>query len=79
MGPYVWQGSSLAPALTPPEEPCKTFSWRRRFSVKSRGAGAILEKPQIAAPPKRLWLLQRSPSGGAVANTLYIIINVSKL
>jgi len=39
------------------------------FFSKSRGAGAVLEKPEIVPPPKRLWLLQRSPSGGAVPNT----------
>jgi len=39
------------------------------FSVKRRGVGAILEEPQIVAPPKRLWLLQRSAAGGAMPNT----------
>jgi len=27
------------------------------FFSKSRGARAVLEKPEIVAPPKRLWLL----------------------
>lgn len=29
-------------------------------SVKRRGTGAILEKPQIVTPPKWFWLLRRS-------------------
>ena len=61
--------SSPAPALAPSKEPCQTFLWRSLFSVKSRGDGAILEEPQIVAPPKRLWLLRRSASGGAVPHT----------
>jgi hypothetical protein len=62
----VWQGSSPAPAPTPAEEPCKRFPGGAVFSVKRIGAGAVV------APSKRLRLLWRSPSRGAVLSTPFI-------
>jgi hypothetical protein len=47
----------------------KLFLYEEPFSVKNIGGRAILEESQIMAPPKRLQLLRRSPSGGVLPNT----------
>jgi hypothetical protein len=68
-------GSGSSRGVLPNVLPKKPFfseklrSWSRGLGGAKKGVPNKTQAPQWAAPPTRLWLLQRIPSRGALPNT----------